>query len=250
MITLNLSTLLNRPAGAGGGGGGTVTQIQQILSRETTPLTVLSGATVYVVTDGGTEPLEAIIPAGNANIQPITFLPAGQYSVTPLNVLVNGQTVMGDTLGEDLFLTEDNIAFEMDWVNANFGWGVYARGAYYATTLNQTTINASDLVNFREVEDAIITLLPTDREAGVVSTSTGTTVGQVILPNSAGLDVGWQTSFFQGAERCFTFVTDELDTAPLVAFGGQYTTLGEGVLVSIVLGPGKRWFIGGGLTGV
>lgn len=224
-----------------------------VLSRETSPLAVFPGDVVYVKCDGDSEPLQAVLPNTAPVIRDtIVFIPCeGAYSVTPLDIK-SGVLPMANVVDADgMRLDTDDVAFELSWVDATYGWGVFTRGSAVALNFNTNTtnINASDLVNIRAVAGTTIEILDTDREGAVEAT--GDVDGNIFLPLADDLDVGWQCTLFATGDGDFTFNLHAGATGEsIVAFGDQLTTLGKGVMVSVILLSGKRWLIGGGLTGV
>lgn len=218
-----------------------------VLSQANSPLAVLPGQTVYVDTTGATGPLVALLPTTAPTTQdPITFLPMGSYATTNLHIDPATLNVAG-AAGEIIEVTTDNVAFEVRYINTAYGWGFFSLGSTYLS--QQVTVNASDLVSIRYEAGTLIQLVTSDRERAVAST--GDVDGVIRLPNANDVTEGWQSTFFQEGNGKFTFqlATDAVGET-IVALGDQLTSLGKGAMVTILLLAGKKWLIGGGLTGV
>lgn len=219
-----------------------------VLTQANSPLGVLPGQTVFVDTTGATGPLVANLPLVAPTVDdPIKFIPLGPYSVQPLHVNP-GALVTAGAPGEIIEVTTDDIAFQVRWINASYGWGFFGMGDTYAA--NTVNVNASDLVSIRYVAAGNIQLLDTDRECGVASQSD--TNGIIKVPLASTVTEGWQGTFIQLGNGKYTFEThaNAVPGEEIIALGEQFTSLGKGTLVTVLLTANNKWLIGGGLTGV
>lgn len=222
--------------------------VKVVLTSDNSPLAVEPGQTVYVDSLSATGPLVAILPTVAPAIEDsIRFIPMGSYIVHPLHVDPGPLPVAGEP-GELIEVTTDDLAFEVRWINATYGYGFFHLGDVYTTS--NVTVNASDLVSIRYITSGPIQLLPTDRECGVASLSDTDSV--VKLPLASEVSPGWQGTFMQLGNGKYTF---ELNAAAapgeeIIALGEQYISLGKGSFVTVLLTANSKWVIGGGLTGV
>lgn len=222
--------------------------VKVVLSQANTPLAVLPGQTVYVDTRLATGPLVAVLPDPAPTVDDcIKFIPLGLYSTQPLHVDPGTINVDGEP-GEIIEVTTDNAAFEVRHIDENYGYGFFSLGNTYLT--QSVTVNASDLVTIRYVASGTIQLVPTDRESGVATLSN--VAGIIKLPLADDVTEGWQCTIIQLGDGPHTFQLNDAATAPeeLIALGDQFTTLGKGSFITVLLTAGKKWLIGGGLTGV
>lgn len=219
-----------------------------ILNQASSPLAVQPGQTVYVDTTDATGPLVATLPAVAPDSDtPIKFLPISNYSVINLHVDPGAHNVAG-AVGEIIEVTTNDVAFEVRYINASYGYGFFSLGNTYLA--QSVTVNASDLVSIRYITSGPIQLLPTDRECGVATLSDTDSV--VKLPLASEVSPGWQGTFMQLGNGKYTF---ELNAAAapgeeIIALGEQYISLGKGSFVTVLLTANSKWVIGGGLTGV
>lgn len=221
--------------------------VKVILNEASSPLAVLPGQTVYVDTTGATGPLVATLPTVEPDSDtPIKFLPLGSYSATNLHI-DPGVLNVANAAGEIVEVTTDNVAFEVRYISTAYGYGFFSLGNTYLA--QSVTVNASDLVSIRYVAAGTIQLVPLDREAAVASEAN--VAGAIKLPLASDVTEGWQSTFFQLGDGAYTFALNDAAVGEtLLALGGQYTSLGKGTFVTILLTKNNTWLIGGGLTGV